>query len=57
MKHQEVGWSGMDWTELARARDSWGALEPSGFIQWGEFIEELKIYFRCYTVHVVELLN
>jgi hypothetical protein len=43
MKLKEVGWRGMDWPDLARARDRWRALEPSGSIQWGEFIEELKI--------------
>jgi len=43
MNVQEVGWRGMDWTNLAGARDRRRALEPSGSIHWGEFIEELKI--------------
>ena len=43
MKLEEVGRRGLNWTDLSRARDRWPELEPPGSLQWGEFIEELKI--------------
>jgi hypothetical protein len=43
MNLQEAGWRRMDWTDLARARNRRRALGPSASIQWGKFLEELKI--------------
>jgi len=44
MDFQEVGFGGMDWIELAQARERWRALanvviEPSGSIKCGEFLD------------------
>jgi len=45
MDLQEVGYSGVDWIELAQNRDRWRAgtcecgNEPSGSVKCGEFLD------------------
>jgi hypothetical protein len=44
---REIGWGGMDWTDLAQDRDQWTALEntvnaPSGSIKCWEILEWLR---------------
>jgi hypothetical protein len=46
MDLREIGWDGMDWTDLAQDRDQWRALvnavmKPSGSIKRWEVLEWL----------------
>jgi len=43
---QDIGWGSMDWIDLAQYRDRLLGL-----------MNTVMNYFRCYTVHVVKLLN
>jgi hypothetical protein len=47
MDLRDMGWSGMDWIDLAQGRDQWRALvihvnERSGSIRWWEIFEWLS---------------
>jgi hypothetical protein len=39
MDLREIGFGNVDWINLAKDRDRWRALEPSGFIKCGEFLD------------------
>jgi hypothetical protein len=41
MDLREIGWSGMDWIDLAQDRGQWRDLgnEPSGSVKCWEFLE------------------